>query len=197
MLKVGITGGIGSGKTTICKIFEILGIPVFYADDVSKTIMVDDLELKSQIISFFGNDAYFFDGSLNRKYISDIVFKDDLKLKKLNSLVHPAVRNAYERWANSQKSPYVLKEAALMFESKSYLDNNINVLVSCPLDLRIERVISRDKTTKEKVLDRISKQMPEEEKEKLADFKIINDEEKSLIKQVLFIHNELLHRSRE
>jgi len=82
MLKVGITGGIGSGKTTICKIFEILGIPVFYADDVSKTIMVEDLELKSQIISFFGNDAYFFDGSLNRKYISDIVFKDDLKLKK-------------------------------------------------------------------------------------------------------------------
>jgi dephospho-CoA kinase len=197
MLKVGITGGIGSGKTTICKIFEILGIPVFYADDVSKTIMVDDLELKSQIINFFGSEAYFSDGSLNRKYISDIVFKDDLKLKKLNSLVHPAVRNAYERWASSQKSPYVLKEAALMFESKSYLDNNLNVLVSCPLDLRIERVISRDKTTKEKVLDRISKQMPEEEKEKLADFKIINDEEKSLIKQVLFLHNELLHRSRE
>lgn len=197
MLKVGITGGIGSGKTTICKIFEILGIPVFYADDVSKTIMVDDLELKSQIIDSFGSESYFSEGSLNRKYISDIVFKDDEKLKTLNSLVHPAVRKAYESWAGLQTSPYVLKEAALMFESKSYLDNDLNVLVSCPLELRIQRVILRDKTTREKVLDRIAKQMPEDEKEKLANFKIINDEEEYLIKQVLFLHKELLHRSRE
>src|SRR6476620_1712762 len=119
-LKVGITGGIGSGKTTVCQVFELLNIPVFYADDEAKKLMISDQILISEIKAEFGNQSYFEDGSLNRKHISDIVFQNPHQLKKLNSFVHPAVFRAMESWVSQQKSPYVLKEAALLFESGSY-----------------------------------------------------------------------------
>lgn len=196
-LKVGITGGIGSGKTTVCHIFELLGIPVFYADDEAKKLMISDQILVEEIKSAFGAPSYFEDGSLNRKYISDIVFKDTNQLNKLNSFVHPAVFRAMESWSSQQKSPFVLKEAALLFESGSYQQNKFNILVSCPLGLRIKRVMNRDKISKEKVLEIIQNQFSEERKEAMADFFIQNNEEELIINQVLDLHQKLLILSNE
>ncbi len=196
-LKVGITGGIGSGKTTVCHVFQLLGIPVFYADDEAKRLMISDQILVKEITLEFGAPSYFEDGSLNRKHISDIVFKDSDQLKKLNSFVHPAVFRAMESWALLQKSPYVLKEAALLFESGSYQQNKFNILVSCPLELRIKRVMNRDQISKEKVLERIQHQFSEEKKNDMADFFIQNNEEEFMITQVLDLHQKLLKLSNE
>ncbi|MFC5284849.1 dephospho-CoA kinase [Pedobacter alpinus] len=189
MLTIGITGGIGSGKTTVCKIFELLGIPVFYADDVAKHLMVTDEILIDQIKLEFGSAAYLEDGSLNRKHISSIVFSESQKLQKLNSFVHPAVFRAMDSWVKKQNSLYVLKEAALLFESGSYLQNNYNVLVSAPEKARIARVMQRDNISEEKVLERIKSQMSEEEKLAKADFFINNNEQEFLIMQVLKLHH--------
>nr|MBC7612925.1 dephospho-CoA kinase [Pseudopedobacter sp.] len=196
-LKVGVTGGIGSGKTTVCHIFELLGIPVFYADDEAKKLMISDKILVEEIKSEFGAPSYFEDGSLNRKYISDIVFKDTNQLNKLNSFVHPAVFRAMESWSSQQKSPFILKEAALLFESGSYQQNKFNILVSCPLELRIKRVMNRDQISKEKVLKIIKNQFSEEKKEAMADFFIQNNEEELVINQVLDLHKKLLILSNE
>ncbi len=193
MIKVGITGGIGSGKTTVCHIFELLGIPVFYADTEAKKLMVEHKGVKSEIIAIFGEEAYTENGQLNRRHISNIAFQANEKLELLNGVVHPAVKEAFLEWAAQQKSPYVLKEAALLFESKSYLDNQYNILVSSPLETRIERVMKRDSTSREKVLERIAKQLPEEDKIKLADFIIYNNDNSFLIKQVLAFHYKLVN----
>jgi dephospho-CoA kinase len=192
MLKIGITGGIGSGKTTVCNIFELLGIPVFYADDIAKSLMVTDDPLIQQVKAEFGEAAYLPDGILNRKYISNIVFNDSQKLEKLNSFVHPSVFRAFDEWYTHQNAPYVLKEAALLFETDSYKQNDFNILVSSPLILRIERVINRDKVSKEKVMERINAQLPEDIKEDLADYRIKNNEQDFLINQVLNLHAKLL-----
>ena len=191
MLKIGITGGIGSGKTTVAKVFELLDIPVFYADDIAKKLMVEDQVLIQQIKTEFGADAYFSDQTLNRKYISNLVFNDPNQLKKLNSFVHPAVFRAFDVWYSQQKAPYVLKEAALLFETNSYQQNHFNILVSSPLPLRIERVMKRDHVAKEQVLERIATQLPEETKQALADFEIQNNEQEFIITQVLKIHEAL------
>lgn len=192
MLKIGITGGIGSGKTTVCKIFELLGIPVFYADDVAKTLMVSDVLLMKQIRSAFGAESYFKDGLLNRKHIADLVFSDQEKLNLLNSFVHPAVFRAMDSWTLQQNTPYVLKEAALLFESGSYLKNDFNVLVSADEELRISRVMKRDKVSIDKVKERIRNQMPEAEKKSKADFFIDNNEKIFLITQVLALHENFI-----
>lgn len=187
--KVGITGGIGSGKTTVCKVFELLGIPVFYADDEAKSLMINDALLVTEIKAAFGEEAYLDAQTLNRKYISNLVFNNLNELVKLNALVHPAVFRAFDTWFTKQKSPYVLKEAALLFESKSYKKNNKNILVSCPLNLRLQRVIKRDQSTKEKVLERIATQFTEEQKLALTDYNIQNNEEEFIIPQVLKLHD--------
>jgi dephospho-CoA kinase len=193
MLKVGITGGIGSGKTTVCKIFELLNIPVFYADDEAKKLMVNNLELVSQIKIAFTKNAYFDNGELNRKYLADIVFKDKSKLNILNSLVHPTVFKAMDIWANKQKSKYVLKEAALLFESGSYRVNDYNILISSDLELRIGRIAERDLITEEQIKSRLEAQFPEKEKEKMANFIIHNNESQFLIPQVLKLHHQFLN----
>ena len=192
MLKIGITGGIGSGKTTVSKIFELLGVPVFYADDEAKRLMEQEQALIAQIKTEFGDEAYLTNHVLNRKYIAQLVFNDRDKLNKLNALVHPAVYRAFEFWVAQQKSPYVLKEAALLFESGSYTQNDHNILVSSPLALRIARVIKRDQATKEQVLARIQAQFTEEQKQNLADFRIQNNEQELLIPQVLSLHQIIL-----
>jgi len=158
MLQVGITGGIGSGKTTVCKIFEILNIPIYYADDQAKKLMVTNELLIQDIKDFLGPDAYTKEGQLNRPYIANIVFNDQSKLDRLNSLVHP-------------------------------MDKTI--LVVAPLEIRIKRVIDRDTTSKEAVLARISKQMPDEEKIPLADYIILNNGKAPLVPQILKIHDKL------
>ncbi|MDB5109130.1 MAG: dephospho-CoA kinase, partial [Mucilaginibacter sp.] len=148
MLKVGITGNIGSGKTTVSKMFELLGIPVFYADDAAKSIMVTDELLVAGIKLAFGAAAYFNDGSLNRKHIAGIVFNDEQQLAKLNALVHPAVFRAFDNWAKQiENAPYVIKEAALLFESSSYKMCDKTILVTAPLETRIKRVMQRDSIT--------------------------------------------------
>jgi dephospho-CoA kinase len=194
MLKIGITGGIGSGKTTVAKVFELLDIPVFYADDIAKKLMVEDHVLIQQIKTEFGEEAYFSDLTLNRKYISNLVFNNSNQLEKLNSFVHPAVFRAFDVWYSQQNAPYVLKEAALLFETNSYKQNHFNILVSCPLLLRIERVMKRDLVTKEQVLKRIAAQLPEETKQALADFQVQNNEQEFIITQVLKIHEALIKK---
>lgn len=195
MLKIGITGGIGSGKTTVCKIFELLGIPVYYADAAAKDIMTRDPELAAQIRQHFGEAAYDTAGTLNRKFIADIVFNDKNKLLLLNSLVHPATIRDSNQWAERQQAPYVLKEAALMFESESfhYLDKVIGVYA--PQPLRVHRVMKRDNISRNEVLARIHKQMDETIKMRLCDYVIHNDEQQMVIPQVLALHEKLLQLS--
>lgn len=191
--KVGITGGIGSGKTTVCRIFETLGIPVYYADERAKWLMINNKTLKKEIIKLFGAAAYSAGGELNRKHIADIAFQDPDKLKTLNQIVHPAVLSDGEKWHRKQVNvPYTLKEAALLFESGSYLQLDKIITVTAPLEIRIQRVIERDQSDREKVLSRIQFQMPEEEKIAQSQFIIINDGQRSLIRQVLDIHNKLI-----
>jgi dephospho-CoA kinase len=192
-LLVGITGGIGSGKSTVAHIFSILGIPIYYADDRAKWLMANDPKLKKQIMDHFGSESYSEDGILNRAFLATKVFADEEKVMIINSLVHPAVRLDFENWSNSQNSHYVLKEAALLFETGSYKDLDKVINVSCPIKIRISRVLMRDPHRNEKqVNDIIDKQLPDEEKNKLADFIIKNTDNKMLIPQVLEIHNQLL-----
>jgi len=192
MLKIGITGGIGSGKSTVAKIFELLGIPVYYADAAAKDIMNRDPELKAQVQQHFGADVYDSNGQLDRKRLGNIVFNDQEKLQLLNSLVHPATIRDSAQWALKQKSPYVLKEAALLFESESfhYLDKIIGV--SAPQPLRILRTMQRDKVSRNEVFARMHKQMDETIKMRLCDYVIYNDEQQMVIPQVLKLHEEML-----
>jgi len=193
MLKVGITGNIGSGKTTVSKLFELVGVPVFYADDAAKIIMVTDELLIAQIKEEFGTQSYFDDGTLNRKYIAGIVFNDQAQLTKLNSLTHPAVFRAFDNWvAGITGAPYVVKEAALLFESSSYKMCDKSIMVTAPLEMRIKRVIQRDSISREEVESRNAKQFTEEKKIALADYVIKNDESELVIPQVLALHQLLI-----
>lgn len=192
MLRVGITGGIGSGKTTVCQIFQLLGVPVFNADHEAKALMVKDEILINQIRQNFGKESYAANGALNRKHISDLVFNDPERLKLLNSFVHPAVFRAMDEWVLGQKSVYVLKEAALLFETNSYLQNDFNILVSASEDVRIARVMKRDGLSKEKVVERMQNQMPDAEKKQKSDYIIDNNDTDFLIVQVLALHSEFL-----
>lgn len=191
MLKIGITGGIGSGKTTVCKIFEVLGISIFYADVVAKEIMNTDLLLVKDIKRVFGIEAYQ-DDVLNRKYLAEIVFNDSNQLKKLNLLVHPAVFRAFDGWVLNQKSPYIIKEAALLFESGSDKMCHKTMLVKSPKTLKLKRVMHRDNVSEEQVLARMTKQFTDEEKEKLSDYILINDEKQVLTTQVISLHQQFL-----
>ena len=190
MIRVGITGGIGSGKSTVCKIFASMGVKVLDADQLAKNIAEIDTEVKQQIINSFGAESYE-DGRYNRKHIASIVFNDTDKLKLLNSIIHPAVISYSNRWADEHSSEkYLIKEAALMFESGSYKYNDINIVVNSPLELRIERLINRDQSNKEDIIRRIKSQMSDEERNDRADRIIINDEKCSLIEQVYQLHKE-------
>lgn len=197
MIKVGITGGIGSGKTTVCRVFELLGIPVFYADNVAKTIMQTDSQLKNEILNTFGPESYSVDGQLNRPYISSIVFKDQSQLNKLNALVHPAVFRAFDRWIAEQKDvPYILKEAALLYESESYKMCDLSILVISPESTRISRIKARDHISEEEIMLRMKRQFSDEQKMKLANHILINDENRLLIPQILDLHQQFLKISR-
>jgi dephospho-CoA kinase len=193
MLKIGVTGNIGSGKTTVSKMFEVLGIPVFYADTEAKNVMTTDPVLVAGIKEAFGQSSYFNDGSLDRKHIAQIVFNDDRELAKLNALVHPAVFRAFDAWvAGIKNAPYVMKEAALLFESTSYKMCDFSLLVTAPLELRVERVVKRDHLTRADVEAREAKQFTESRKRELADYIIENDETQLIIPQVLQLHDAFL-----
>ena len=194
MLRIGLTGGIGSGKSTVARIFSVLGVPVYDADSASKRLMTEDEELKEKIIQNFGKESYI-DGQLNRKYLAEQVFHDSAKTELLNSIVHPATIKDADEWMKKQNAPYIVKEAALIFESGSnrYLDKVIGV--SSPLSLRIDRIVERSNMAIEQVKARMALQMDEDEKLRLCDYVIINDEQQMLIPQVLALHEKFLHES--
>jgi dephospho-CoA kinase len=189
MLRIGITGGIGSGKSTAARIFNVLGIPVFSSDDAAKRLMNEDEDLKKKITGSFGEESYV-NGELNRKYIAHVAFSDPKKIELLNSIVHPATIKYAISWMKKQDAPYVIKEAALIFESGSnqYLDYVIGV--KCPLSLRIERTMERNNVSEEEVKARMKLQMDEDKKMNLCDFIIVNDEKQMLIPQVLSLHKK-------
>lgn len=189
MKVIGITGGIGSGKTTTCQIFEQLGVPVYYADVRAKQLMVED-PLKSKIVQAFGERAYN-NGQLDRSYLAKEVFNSKEKLSVLNGIVHPAVGDDFDEWLEqNSKVPYVLKEAAILFESGAYHAVDYTVLVIAPEDVRINRVMQRDGSTRDEVLQRMNNQWTQERKAKLADHIINNDGSHMLIPQVLELHQK-------
>lgn len=196
MIQIGITGGIGSGKSTVCKIFTSLGIPVHDADAIAKEIIVKDAELIQSMINNFGEETYLEDGSYNRAYIANLVFSDQSKLEKLNALVHPKVIEYSGIWATThQHLPYVIKEAALMFESGSYLHNDFNIVVESPIKIRLKRICNRDSVSEESALKRINSQLSDEERRSKADLIILNDDAHSLIQQVINIHQNILTKN--
>jgi dephospho-CoA kinase len=192
-LQIGITGGIGSGKSLVSRIFNLLGVPVYDADSRAKSIMTTDGILVSQIKKEFGVLSYRADGSVNREHLAEHVFKDSEKLMRLNELVHPRVGEDFNNWVTGQNSAYVLKEAALLFEAGSNKALDKIIVVFSPEELRISRVLQRDThRTVQQVKDIIRNQLKDEEKLKLADYIIINDEHKPLIHQVLELHKQFL-----
>ena len=196
MIKVGITGGIGSGKTTVCEVFERLGVPVYYADKQAKYLMETDKKLREAIRQLFGDEAFDAENNLNRAFIAGIVFKDEEKLLALNALVHPAVKADYDSWnaiLARKEYPYSLKEAALLVESGSYKDLDKLIVVSAPIEDRIKRVMARDNISEEQVKARIDAQLPESEKVKLADYVIDNNLIMELVPQVGKVHLDLLN----
>ncbi|MEI5985230.1 MULTISPECIES: dephospho-CoA kinase [Sphingobacterium] len=192
-LKIGITGGIGVGKSMAARIFKVLGIPTYDADREAKDIMFKSEAVRQALLKTFGKEVYLEDGQLNRAWLSKQVFSNAEELAKLNAIVHPAVIQDAEDWASAQTSLYSVKEAALLFESGSYKKLDFTILVTSPESVRIERVMKRDQVTEEEVRRRMSKQMPESEKEKLADFIIHNDDDHSLIVQVMELHKRFFH----
>lgn len=193
-LKIGLTGGIGSGKTTVAKIFEILGVPVYDADAATKNLYEINTGLKQALIKNFGEDIYTTSG-INRPKLSRIVFSDPQKLNILNQLVHPLTIKDAEEWMRKQTSTYVIKEAALIFESGSASDLDLVIGVQAPKHLRIQRAMERDGVTREDIINRMQRQIDETLKMKLCDLIIINDEQQLVIPQVLEIHEKLLQKA--
>lgn len=194
MLKIGLTGGIGSGKTTVAKIFEVLGIPVYYADEEAKKLMITQPDLIEKIKLLFGNEAYI-NGNLNRSFIAENVFNNKEQLQKLNSIVHPYTIEHGKKWMNAQLAPYAIKEAALIFESGIQGDFDFIIGVSAPNALRIQRIMKRNRISYDQVIERLQNQIDDEIKIKLCDEVITNDEQKMLVPQVLALHEKFLQLS--
>ena len=193
-LRVGLTGGIGTGKSTVAQIFRLLGVPIYDADFMAKKLMVEDDNLITSIKAEFGDDAYL-GGKLNRQFLAEKVFVNEHLLEKLNSLVHPAVARDFSNWAKHFSEKYILKEAALLFETGSYHDLDYLILVQSPLELRIQRIEERDpQRSSAQISGIIERQMPVDEAISLADYIIHNDESHMLIPQVLLLQKELTEK---
>jgi dephospho-CoA kinase len=191
---IGLTGGIGSGKSIVAKVFANMGVPVFDADASAKHIMNTNEEVKGKLIAAFGADVYTLNNQfvLNKAYLSKIVFSDTHQLAILNSIVHPVTIKAAMDWANAQTTPYVIKEAALFFESGSAHGIHKIIGVSAPKSLRIHRVMKRDQCTKEEVEKRMLNQIDESLKMKLCDWVIVNDDQQLLLPQIVALHEKIM-----
>jgi len=194
MIKVGLTGGIGAGKSSVAKFFEDLGIPVYIADIEAKRLMQSSRVVKRKLINEFGKDA-FIDNKLNTTYLAKIVFNNKDKLAAINKIVHPSVANSFKRWVRKQKAPYVIQENAILFESNSDKAFDVIVTVVAPLEERIKRIIARDNTSRAQVLARIKVQLSDKEKINRSDFVIENTTLQSSKNQVKKIHRRLLKLS--
>ncbi|MEA3444120.1 MAG: dephospho-CoA kinase [Bacteroidota bacterium] len=189
MKKIGITGGIGTGKSTVCEIFKVLGVPVFNSDLESKNILNTDSELKNNLIEQFGNQIYMHNGLLNKALFGFKIFNDKNKLKLANSIIHPAVKKQFQQWCkNYYQNKYILKEAAILFESGAHKQLDAVIAVSTPENIRIKRIMQRDNTTEEEIRARISKQWSQEKVNKMADYVIQNDGINLLLPQVFKLH---------
>ena len=191
--KVGITGGIGAGKSLICKLFSLLGIPIYYADNRAKSLLESDKLLVDEIKNTFGDAIYTKEGNLDRKALASIVFKDFAQLDILNKLVHPAVARDYDAWEKqNSESLYTIREAAIMFESNTYKDLDKIILVDAPIELRIERIQKRDNRPIDEIKAIVERQWTSEQKQRRSHFIIINDGKNMVIPQVLDIHNKII-----
>lgn len=191
MKVIGLTGGIGSGKSTVARMFELLNVPVYYADLEAKRLMTDNVTLKLGITQLFGDKAYV-NNKLNRGYIAEVVFKDKTKLKALNALVHPEVRMDFLHWIDTQSAPYVIQENPLIFEKNDQELFDKVIIVTADKEVRIQRIIDRDGTSKDQILDRMANQLDDTEKTELADFVIYNESLENTKVQVSRIHQQLL-----
>jgi dephospho-CoA kinase len=195
MLLIGITGGIGSGKTTACKVFELLGIPVYYADTRSKEILNENAQIKQEIKSLFG-DCIYDDKGLDRKKLAQIVFNDHTKLKALEAISHPAVKADFKEWvATKSEYPYLLKEAALLYESDSYKELDYIITVHAPNSESLKRVIKRDGVSEDAIKARMANQWDNERKKEMAQFVIDNDGKQLIIPQIIHLHQQLISLS--
>lgn len=194
MLKVGITGGIGSGKTTVCGIFSSLGIPVFNADAETKQLYTNSKKLRYQLVASFGKDVFLNSGAINKAFLSEKL-KFDEGRKALNATVHPYVFERFKQWSEEQNSPYVIKEAAILFESEADKTVNKSILVTAPMDIRIDRVKSRDGRTVEEIQSIMASQWTDSRLSDLVDFVVINDGNRSLIEQVRDLHTKLIYQA--
>jgi dephospho-CoA kinase len=188
---IGITGGIGSGKSIVCKVFNLLGVPVFEADITAGRLINSNSEIRNELVRLFGNDIYNADNKLNRKKLAELIFNSDILLEKVNNIVHPAVRNEFLNWTKQQKTAYVIHEAAILFESGFYKMMDFTILVSASVEMRVERVMMRDNISGEQVIARMTKQWPDSEKRKLATLELVNDNKNLLIPQIIEIDKKL------
>jgi len=191
MKTVGLTGGIGSGKTTVAKMFQELGVPLYVADERAKVLMNTSKVIRRKLLALFGEEAYI-DNQLNRRFLASKIFENAELLKKMNGIVHPKVGADYKRWKKKQNAPYVLKEAAIIFENDLASQYDVIITVVADLDKRIARVIKRDNTTEDKILAIVNNQLTDEEKAKQSDFVITNHDLSKTKDQVLKIHKKLL-----
>ena len=193
-LRVGLTGGIGTGKSTVAQIFKLLGVPVYDADSMAKRLMEEEEELITSVKEEFGSSSYS-DGKLNSQFLAERVFNNEQLLAKLNAIVHPFVARHFDNWVNQFSDQYIVKEAALLFETGSYHELDYVILVQSPLETRINRVKYRDpQRSSEQILSIIERQVPVEKAIGLADFIINNDESQMLIPQVLELHKKLIKK---
>lgn len=191
MIKVGVTGGIGSGKSTVCKVFAALGIPVFEADPVAKELMNNNPLLGEKLISLFGPDVYLPNHTINRKYLAGIVFNNPSLLRQLNNAVHPVVQDAFNNWCEKQDAPYIIHEAAILFESGFYKMMDKTITVVADEAERISRVVKRDELSEQQVRERIRNQWNDAQRMELADFIIRNNETDLIIPQILEIDKRI------
>ena len=190
MKKLGLTGGIGTGKTYVSKVFQQMGIPVFNADVEAKNCMIEDKELMQNIKTYFGENMYD-NGVLQKEKLAKIVFNNSERLAELNTLVHPVVKQRFEEWCTQQTAELVVKEAAILFESDAHLGLDSVICVSATEDVRIERVHNRDGSSFAEIKSRIDKQMTQSKKEELADFVVVNDGEQLLLPQLIKVLKEM------
>jgi dephospho-CoA kinase len=190
---VGLTGGIGSGKTTVAEMFKSFGVPVYNADEEAKILMQNSDAIKHELIDLLGESCYT-DGQLNRSYIASQVFANQRLLEKINAIVHPKVATHFEEWYSNQNTPYVIKEVAILFETKSQHLFDFIITVTAPIETRIQRVMDRDQKTKKEVMSVINNQLPDFEKINQSNFVIYNNIFSEIESKSLFIHNDIINR---
>ena len=195
MKTVGLTGGIGSGKTTIATMFNELGIPIYIADIEAKKLTNSSEEIKAELLKILGDNAYNEDG-LNRKYVADQIFNDAELLKKVNKIIHPQVAKHFKNWAKQQSEAYCIKEAAILFENGGYKECDYTILVTAPKETRIDRILKRDDTTEAEIKSRMDNQWPDEKKMELADFVIENTDIDATKEQVIKVHEYLINTAK-